>query len=196
MQEDSKSRQMMTGWARFAAMILTSTVIMFVLMYQLVYEFSHLDFSANRLVASLVMACVMSVVMLGFMWSMYKGTVLKVAIVVVATMVGTGLLAVNRGQFLIDDVSFMRSMIPHHSIAINNARKAAISDPRVRELADGIIEAQVLEILQMRMLIDDIQSDGERGDVRLPPRSTEITEEMISAAENLVEGVQPGPPKN
>jgi uncharacterized protein (DUF305 family) len=28
--------------------------------------------------------------------------------------------------------TFMRSMIPHHSIAINTATRASISDPRVR----------------------------------------------------------------
>jgi peptidoglycan biosynthesis protein MviN/MurJ (putative lipid II flippase) len=54
------------GWGRFAAMILTSTAVMVVLMYQLVYEWDHAYFSVNRLVASLVMGCVMIVIMLGF----------------------------------------------------------------------------------------------------------------------------------
>ncbi len=58
------------GWGRFATMIATSVVIMFVLMYQLVYASSQMFFSVNRLVASLAMGCVMTVVMLGFMWSM------------------------------------------------------------------------------------------------------------------------------
>lgn len=80
----------------------------------------------------------------------------------------------------------MSSMIPHHSIAINNARKASISDPRVRELADGIIESQVREILEMKMLLEDIERNGERGQQVLPARSTEITQEMISSAEELV----------
>ena len=61
---------MSMGWGRFAAMIATSAFIMFFLMYQLVYSTEHAMFSLNRLVASLVMASVMSVVMLGFMWSM------------------------------------------------------------------------------------------------------------------------------
>lgn len=84
----------------------------------------------------------------------------------------------NRDQLLIDDTAFMRSMIPHHSIAINNARKASISDPRVRELADEIIEAQVREIAEMKLLIADIAQRGERGQAKLPPRSTDITPEM------------------
>ena len=76
---------------------------------------------------------------------MYKGKAVKVAIVVIAAGAGLTLLFVNRSQSLIDDARFMQSMIPHHSIAINNARKASISDPRVRELADRIIESQVPE---------------------------------------------------
>lgn len=166
------------SWGRFAAMIATSTVIMFFLMYQLVFSLDHATFSMNRLIASLLMGCVMAVVMLGFMWPMYRGRTTKVAVVVVAALVGALLLAVNRWQVLIDDDDFMKSMIPHHSIAINNARKADISDPRVRELADEIIAAQVREIELMKRLLDDIEENGERGDAALPPRSTEITPEM------------------
>lgn len=151
------------SWGRFAAMIATSTFIMFFLMYQLVYSVDHAMFSMNRLIASLVMGCVMTVVMLGFMWSMYKGIGAKIAVLVVATLGGVALLTVNRNQSLIGDVSFMKSMIPHHSIAINNARKASISDPRVRKLADEIIESQVREIAEMKQLIADLARSGERG---------------------------------
>jgi uncharacterized membrane protein len=59
------------SWGRFAAMIGTSVAIMFVLMYQLIYTVDHPTFSVIRLIASLVMGCVMTIVMLGFMWSMY-----------------------------------------------------------------------------------------------------------------------------
>ena len=62
----------------------------------------------------------------------------------------------NRTQALVSDVAFMQSMIPHHSIALNNARTATITDPRVRRLADGIIESQVREIAEMKLLIEDI----------------------------------------
>ena len=79
---------------------------------------------------------------------------------------------------MIEDVAFMKSMIPHHSIAINNARKASISDPRVRELANEIIASQVREIAVMKLLIDDISRNGERGTIALPARTAEVTPEM------------------
>lgn len=171
-------KEMGMGWGKFAAMIITSTVVMFFLMYQLVYSLDHATFSRNRLVASLVMGCVMSVIMLAYMWSMYKGTAVKVSVLIGAALLGVILLWVNRTQTLIDDAAFMRSMIPHHSIAINNARKASISDPRVRELADEIIRSQIREIAQMKLLLQDIEQNGERGTTELPPTSTEITPEM------------------
>jgi len=166
------------GWGRFAAMVLTSTFIMFFLMYQLVYSFDHAMFSWNRMIASLVMGSVMTAVMLGFMWPMYKGTGLKIGVLAAAVVLGVALLAVNRSQAVIEDVTFMKSMIPHHSIAINNARKASISDPRVRELADEIISSQVREIAEMKLLIEDISRNGERGTTQLPARPAEVTPDM------------------
>ena len=76
-------------------------------------------------------------------------------------------------------------MIPHHSIATNNARNASIRDPRVRKLADEIIESQVREIAEMKLLIKDIEQNGAQGTTEHPARSTEITpamERQIKAA--------------
>ena len=184
---EQKKQMMKMGWGRFAAMIATSTVIMFFLMYQLVYEADHAMFSVNRFVASLVMGSVMTVVMLGFMWSMYEGKALKMGVLAGGALLGILFLSLNRSQALIGDVNFMKSMIPHHSIAINNARKADISDPRVRELADGIIESQVLEIAQMKLLLEDIEANGERGDAALPPRTAEVTPDMVPKIREAVQ---------
>jgi uncharacterized protein (DUF305 family) len=159
-------------------MIAASTLIMFFLMYQLIYSMDHALFSVNRFVASLAMACSMAVVMLSFMWSMYSGRAIKVTILAMATIGLVSLLHLNRSQTFVADTTFMKSMIPHHSIAINNARKATIKDPRVRELADEIIESQVREIAEMNLLIDDIRQNGVRGDVPLPPRTAEVSPDM------------------
>jgi hypothetical protein len=177
-QMDEHRKMVAMSWGRFLAMIATSTIIMFFLMYQLIYSLDHAMLSINRLVASLVMGCVMSVVMLSFMWSMYRGRTIKLAVLVGATAGAVILLFVNRTQAVISDVAFMKSMIPHHSIAINNARKASITDPRVRRLADGIIESQVREIAEMKLLIEDIDREGKRGTSKLPARSAQVTPDM------------------
>ena len=59
-------------------------------------------------------------------------------------------------QATVGDVSWMKAMIPHHSIAILTSERAHITDPRVRKLADGIIEAQRREIDEMKELINDL----------------------------------------
>ena len=185
MEQGKKMESM--GWNRFAAMIAASTFIMFFLMYQLVYSSEHLMFSLNRLISAFIMGSVMTIVMLGFMWSMYKGMALKVGVLAVALVAGIGLLAINRSQALVGDTLFMKAMIPHHSIAINNARRAAISDPRVRELADEIIASQVREIAEMKLLIEDIERNGERGTTALPARQAVVTPDMLPEIRKAVE---------
>ena len=64
-----------------------------------------------------------------------------------------------RSQETVGDVSYMKAMIPHHSIAIMTSERAHIRDPRVRELADGIIEAQVREIAEMKRLIAELEAN-------------------------------------
>lgn len=178
MQGEQQQRMMTMSWGRFAAMIGTSTVIMFPLMYQLVYEADHVMFSVNRFLAALVMGSVMTVVMLAFMWKMYEGQGTKVAVLAGGAILAAVLLRLNRSQAFIDDVRFMKSMIPHHSIAINNAEKSDIRDPRVRKLADEIIASQVREIREMKLLIDDISRNGSRGNTRLPARPAVVTPDM------------------
>lgn len=187
MPEHGNEKHSHMEWGRFAAMIALSTVIMFALMYQLVYSFDHVFFSLNRFLASLLMGCVMAVVMLGFMWSMYSNRTLKIGILVAAAIGAVALFALNRSQALVGDAAFMEAMIPHHSIAINNARKAEISDPRVRELADQIIEAQVREIEEMKLLLADIAANGERGIDPVPPRSADLTPEMAAEARAAIQ---------
>jgi uncharacterized protein (DUF305 family) len=103
------------------------------------------------------MAATMALIMLGFMRSMYTNRRLNIGIVVAAAATLAGALALVRSQRTVDDVSYMKAMIPHHSIAVLTSSRARIHDPRVRKLADQILEAQVREIGEMQQLIDDLQ---------------------------------------
>lgn len=147
----------MNPYLRFALMIATSTLVMFGLMYLNTYSTDHVFFSETRAYMALVMGATMSVVMLLFMWQMYSSRAVNVAILLVSAAVFAGSLYLVRSQETIQDVAYMRAMIPHHSIAILTSERAEISDPRVRELADEIIRAQRDEIDQMKMLIADIE---------------------------------------
>ncbi len=148
-------------YLRFAVMILTSTAVMFGLMYLNTYDWSHMQWSETRFYMAFVMGSAMAVVMLGFMLHMYRNTKANLAIVAVAALVFAGALFLVRSQTTVQDQSWMRAMIPHHSIAILTGERAEITDVRVRELADEIIEAQRREIEEMEWLIADIAENGE-----------------------------------
>ncbi|MEI4473885.1 DUF305 domain-containing protein [Frigidibacter sp. MR17.24] len=148
------------SYLRFSLMILASTLVMFGLMYLNTYAVEHVFFSETRAWMALVMGAAMAPVMLGFMWGMYRGRGAKLAVLGVAALVFAGALWLVRSQATVDGTSYMRAMIPHHSIAIMTSERAGITDPRVRKLADGIIEAQEREIAEMRYLLADIARGG------------------------------------
>ena len=154
------------SYTKFISMIVTSTVVMFGLMYLNTYALGHVQFSETRTYMALYMGAVMAVIMLLFMWGMYKKKAFNYAIIGSSVVVFAVSLFLLRSQTTVQDVSWMRAMIPHHSIAILTSERAEISDPRVQKLAQDIIEAQRLEIAEMNALIADLQGG--------PPATPEI----------------------
>lgn len=145
------------SYGRFAAMIAASTVVMYGLMYLNTYEPDHVFYSQTRLWMAIVMGATMAVLMLAFMWSMYRNTRVNVAIVVGSVLAFAIALWLVRSQQTVSDVTYMKAMIPHHSIAVMTSERAHIRDPRVRQLADGIIQSQLREIDEMKQLIGELQ---------------------------------------
>lgn len=193
---DDKQGGMNMGYGRFAAMIATSTIVMFGLMYLNTYALSHVEYSQTRTWMAVVMGATMAIIMLGFMWSMYKGVRIKIGIVVGSAVVFALALWLVRSQETVDDVSYMKAMIPHHSIAIMTSERAHIKDPEVRRLADGIIDAQVREITEMKRLIARLEAqptpDGAPDlpsyrDKQVPPPPPETDE---SAGVNTLQPIE------
>jgi hypothetical protein len=147
-------------------MIVTSTIVMLGLMYLNTWALDHVFFSETRLYMALYMGAVMAIIMLAFMLGMYSNRKANVAIFAGAAVLFATSLYLVRSQDTIDDVAWMKAMIPHHSIAILTSTRANISDPRVRKLADDIIEAQKREIEEMKALIVDLNGG--------PPATPEI----------------------
>ncbi|MEO1909047.1 MAG: DUF305 domain-containing protein [Paracoccus sp. (in: a-proteobacteria)] len=149
------------GYGRFFAMIATSTIVMYGLMYLNTYSIDHIAFSQTRMWMAIYMGSVMAVIMLAFMLGMYSDRKKNIAIFVGAGLAFVLSLWLVRSQETVEDLDWMRAMIPHHSIAILTSERADISDPRVRDLADAIIEAQRNEIAEMKSYIADIESNGD-----------------------------------
>lgn len=149
------------NYLRFLAMIVTSTVIMYGLMYLNTYALDHVFFSQTRLWMAVYMGGMMAIVMMSFMLGMYSNRKANIAVFaggVLALVIGVGLV---RSQSTVGDVSWMKAMIPHHSIAILTSERANLSDPRVEALAKAIIETQRNEIAEMKRYIADIEANGE-----------------------------------
>lgn len=144
-------------YSRFALMVLTSTVIMFGLMYLNTFQTDHVFFSQTRAWMAVVMGAAMAIIMLVFMTHMLTNKTANVAIAIGSVLAFGVALWLVRSQATVDQVSYMKAMIPHHSIAIMTSKRATIADPRVRKLADGIIEAQVREIDEMKSLIVELE---------------------------------------
>ncbi|ATR20220.1 Hypothetical protein RMHFA_02040 [Roseomonas mucosa] len=147
------------SYTRFGLMILTSTVIMFGLMYLNTYALDHVFYSQTRTWMAIVMGATMAVIMLLFMLGMYRNRTANMAILGASVLVFAGALWLVRSQQTVGDVAYMKAMIPHHSIAIMTSERARIRDPRVRQLADSIIDAQVREIGEMKQLVAELEAN-------------------------------------
>ena len=153
----SNNSKQMNPYLKFTLMIVTSTVVMFIMMYFNTYKLDHVYFSETRAYMALYMGAVMAIIMLLFMTNMYKKTKVNLLIYGLSVVLfAVGLWGV-RSQATVDQVDWMQAMIPHHSIAILTSSRADIEDPRVRKLADGIIKTQKKEIAEMEALVAELK---------------------------------------
>lgn len=156
-QGNMNHQQGMNPYVKFTLMILTSTIVMFIMMYFNSYQLDHVYFSETRAYMALYMGAVMAIIMLAFMSNMYKKTKINLLVYGISVvMFAVGLWGV-RSQATVDQVDWMQAMIPHHSIAILTSSRADIEDPRVQQLADDIIKAQKREIAEMQALIEELE---------------------------------------
>lgn len=156
-------------YRRFGIMVATSTVLMYGMMYLNTYQIDHVFFSQTRMWMALLMGGAMGALMLAFMWSMYKNRRANFGILAGCAIAFVLGLVLMRSQATVGDVAYMRAMIPHHSIAIMTSERAHIRDPRVRLLADRIIDAQVREIEEMKQLIRSLEQNPTRSDAPTLP---------------------------
>lgn len=147
----------MNKYLKFFLMIAVSTLLMFFMMYFNLYAFSHFFFSQTRAFMALMMGAAMAIIMLLFMWKMYPNKKSNIAILIVSILVFCGSLFMVRSQTAVGDVAWMKAMIPHHSIAILTSKRADLSDPEVKKLAEEIIKAQEEEIEKMKELIEELE---------------------------------------
>lgn len=147
-------------YLHFLLMILTSMAVMFITKYFNTYSLDHVYWSETRFYMAFLMGAAMAVVMLSFMLGMYKDKKKNVIFFIGSIFVFILSLWLVRSQSTVSEESWMKAMIPHHSIAILTSERENIQDPRVKELANVIIKSQRKEIKEMKWLLQDIQKNG------------------------------------
>ena len=132
--------------------LLVSLIIMYVAMFAMIWTWGEFVQNLNFFYMALVMWAPMGAVMLLTMRSMYPNKMLnRVLYLALGTVFALSLYAI-RDQALVGDDQFLRSMIPHHSGAVLMCREAAIHDPEIKRLCEGIIASQSSEIDQMKAI--------------------------------------------
>ena len=132
---------------------------MYLTMYFNTYEFNHVYFSWTRMYMTFIGLGGMAIIMFLFMKNMYKNRMKNSLIIVGSVMLISVSTFLVRQQVPIDDVKWMRAMIPHHSIAILTSNNADLKDPEVKQLAIEIIKAQEKEIDQMKKMINRLEQN-------------------------------------
>lgn len=142
--DEMQQKRQRRMYLRFAAMIATSTMVMFVLTYGNTYDAGHIQFSQERLYVALLMGGAMALVMLSFMVSMmYKSRTLNIVVVATALVVFGLAHTASRAQWFIDDELYMKGRIPHHSIAILTSERADIDENGVASTKEEAAERPV-----------------------------------------------------
>ena len=138
--------------------LIISFFIMYLVMFLNITEFSHYYTSITRMYMAILMVAPMAVVMILMMGKMYPNKKMNAGIITASIAVFILTLAALRTQKPINDVQYMKAMIPHHSSAILTSKKANIQDPDVKKLSEEIIKAQEEEIAEMKAKINELQN--------------------------------------
>ena len=130
-----------------------SLVVMYLLAFSQVAEWSHLRLSLSVLWISLSMVSAMGLIMLVAMRKMLPNRKANLALLAVFVVLLVGAFSASRTEAAVGDDAFLRSMIPHHSRAVHMCQQATLSDPEIVELCGSIVESQTREIRQMEDII-------------------------------------------
>lgn len=148
------SRDMMRKhYIMFGLNMLVSTVIMYLVMFEMIRGSGEFVQNLNFFYMALTMAMPMGVLMLLMMGQMYADRKLNIMLYAALAVIFVLAFAAVRTQALVGDRQFVRSMIPHHSGAILMCNQASLRDPEIRNLCfkpDGIVQSQEREIAQMK----------------------------------------------
>ena len=150
----AEKAKMMMSYKKFLLMMVISFIIMYIVMFLNMDKLDHYHTSATRIYMALLMVAPMAIVMMLMMGKMYPDKKWNTSIIIGSAVLFVVILTALRTQTPINDVQYMKAMIPHHSSAIMVSKNANIKDTEVKKLSEQIIKSQEEEIAQMEDILE------------------------------------------
>ena len=122
--------------------MITSFMIMYVVMFLNMVDISHYHTSATRIYMGILMVSPMAVVTMLMMGKIYPNKKLNSAIIISSILVFGIVLTTLSTQTPVNDVQYMKALIPHHSSAFMKSEHANIQDREVKKLSQQIMKSQ------------------------------------------------------
>jgi uncharacterized protein (DUF305 family) len=141
------------SWKPLALELGLDAVVMYFVMYTMIDKFDHLYPSLNNGYMTAMMVASMAVIMAATMKSMFSSARMRWGLAGAGALVGLLSFVGMRTQAGVDDASFLRAMIPHHSGAILMCERADLTDPEIVSLCGEIVRSQRAEIAKMKELL-------------------------------------------
>lgn len=154
--QDQHSNHQKMSYKKFILMIILSFIAMYVLMYAMVDHFENAIPNINQFYMAGLMTAAMVIIEMLLMGKMYRNRKVNALIVIVGFVALTVFWFGIRKQTAVSDKQFLKSMIPHHAAAVLMVKQTDLSDPEIRKLAKGIIEAQEKEIAFMKRKLKEL----------------------------------------
>ncbi|MBY0316275.1 MAG: DUF305 domain-containing protein [Bdellovibrionales bacterium] len=140
-------------YKHLAIMALAHLPFMYIIMFVMVDKFSHIYNNLNTFYMAVMMVAPMVVLMPLMMKEMYPDKKKNLIVYAASLAILVLFYFFIRGQNLVGDKQFLRSMIPHHSGAILMCEEAKINDIEIKTLCANIIEGQKKEVEQMESIL-------------------------------------------
>jgi uncharacterized protein (DUF305 family) len=157
MQSKNTGKLNAMSYKMFWVTMFISFLIMYIVMFLNMDDVNHYHTSLTRIYMALLMVAPMAVLMMTLMGKMYPAKKTNIAIIISALIVFAIALYGLRTQTPVNDIQYMKAMIPHHSSAIMTSRHANIKDPEVKKLSEQIISSQEKEITEMNQMIERLK---------------------------------------
>ena len=144
---------MSRSYLKLGIALTLSFIAMYLLTYSMIRTFDHFYFNLSNAWMALIMVAPMGLIMMLVMWGMFGNTKLTIGLALAFAAMFVGAFYFGRQETFVGNEQFLRSMIPHHSRAVLVCQEAAITDPAIKQLCDGIIATQLEEIAQMKTIL-------------------------------------------